>query len=462
MANIKIITDNDGQVLPITRDSAVLDENGVGINNSYQKQLVSGENIKTINTQSLLGTGNISIPKGDDAVNPFKGFYSSVSAAPTTGMTTGDYIFVSDASPATTVSIYDWDNTNNQWTDSGKDIDPAALAEFQSGERVSATIIDNTSLETPATNSIPRATDVKAQLDKIKPTSTSDCDLKFCDENDYAIVKFQDGHIKTKNFDSSQITSYTKLTGKTYSILGDSISTFHGTEPSYTVSNYDGSTYAYFYPHSTLDNVNKTWFRKMEAITGLEMLNNASWSGSEMCGNSQSTTSAEAGCSTRRITDLSIGQTNPPDIIIVYIGINDMNTYTLGDWTADETIPAEGTIIQFADAYALGLYKVMNTYPNAEVYCCSLLECATVDAQSNPKTFPCINSHGESLRDYNKAIEEISKGIGANFIDLHACGITYWNRSTYLFDNTHPNENGTTLIAEYISSQILAQTKLKY
>ena len=64
MANIKIITDNDGQILPITRDSAVLDENGVGINNSYQKQLVSGTNIKTINNQSILGSGNISISGG--------------------------------------------------------------------------------------------------------------------------------------------------------------------------------------------------------------------------------------------------------------------------------------------------------------------------------------------------------------------------------------------------------------
>lgn len=458
MANVKYLSDNDGQVLPVTRDIAVLDENGVGIDSSYQKRLVSGVNIKTVNSHSLLGNGDIPIPKGEDAVNPFKGFYFDPSDAPEGDL--GDYIFVPDGTSS--VRIHTWDKAMSEWEDTGIDIDPGALAEFQSGERVSATIIDNTSLETPATNSIPKATDVKAQLDKVKTASTSDCDLKFCDENDYAIVKFQGGHIITKNFDSSSITSYSKLTGKTYSILGDSISTFHGTEPSYTVPNYDGASYAYFYPYSTLDNVSKTWFKKMEAITGLEMLNNASWSGSEMCGNSQSTTSAEAGCSTRRVTDLNIGKTNTPDIIIVYIGINDMNTYTLGDWTADETIPAEGTITQFADAYALGLYKVMTTYPNAEVYCCSLLECATVDAQSTPKTFPCINSHGESLRDYNKAIEEISKGIGANFIDLHACGITYWNRATYLFDNTHPNENGTTLIAKYISSQILAQTKLKY
>lgn len=173
MANIKYITDNDGQVLPITRDTAVLDENGVGINNSYQKKLQSGLNIKTVNTQSLLGTGNISIPKGEDAVNPFKGFYTSVSDAPTSGMVAGDYIFVSDASPATTVSIYDWDTTNTQWEDSGKDIDPAALAEFQSGERVSATSIDNTMLVNPSSGSLAKAEDVANQLEEVGVPSTA-------------------------------------------------------------------------------------------------------------------------------------------------------------------------------------------------------------------------------------------------------------------------------------------------
>ena len=167
MANIKYLQDNDGQVLPITRDAAVLDENGVGINNSYQKKLKSGLNIKTVNTESLLGTGNISIPKGDDAVNPFKGFYTSVSEGPTTGMVEGDYIFVADASPATTVSIYGWDTTNAQWEDSGKDINPAALAEFQSGERVSATSIDNTMLANPSSGSLAKAVDVVNQLEEL-------------------------------------------------------------------------------------------------------------------------------------------------------------------------------------------------------------------------------------------------------------------------------------------------------
>lgn len=138
-----------------------------------QNTLVSGTNIKTINNQSILGSGNISIPKGDDAVNPFKGFYTSVSNAPTTGMVEGDYIFVADASTATTVSIYDWDTTNTQWEDSGKDIDPAALAEFQSGERVGTISIDNTMLVNPSNNSLAKAVDVANQLEEVGVPATA-------------------------------------------------------------------------------------------------------------------------------------------------------------------------------------------------------------------------------------------------------------------------------------------------
>lgn len=64
MANIKWLTDNDGQVLPITTEAAVLDGNGNPINQKYQPLLVSGTSIKTINNESILGSGNITIQGG--------------------------------------------------------------------------------------------------------------------------------------------------------------------------------------------------------------------------------------------------------------------------------------------------------------------------------------------------------------------------------------------------------------
>ena len=64
MANIKFLTDNDGQVLPITTEAAVLDGNGDPISQKYQPLLQSGINIKTINHESILGDGNIDTGSG--------------------------------------------------------------------------------------------------------------------------------------------------------------------------------------------------------------------------------------------------------------------------------------------------------------------------------------------------------------------------------------------------------------
>ncbi len=54
----------------------LLDLDGLGrlvskINTKYQQKLVSGSNIKTINNQSLLGSGNINISGGAAVVNPY-------------------------------------------------------------------------------------------------------------------------------------------------------------------------------------------------------------------------------------------------------------------------------------------------------------------------------------------------------------------------------------------------------
>jgi len=65
MANkVKIKDEQGNQVFPITHVSAVLNDNGDNIGeivSSKQNELVSGSNIKTVNGQSLLGSGNINI-----------------------------------------------------------------------------------------------------------------------------------------------------------------------------------------------------------------------------------------------------------------------------------------------------------------------------------------------------------------------------------------------------------------
>lgn len=66
--NIRFINDKDDAiVLPVTHERGVVDSNGVNLETKLgQKQatLVSGSNIKTINNNSLLGSGNLTIQSG--------------------------------------------------------------------------------------------------------------------------------------------------------------------------------------------------------------------------------------------------------------------------------------------------------------------------------------------------------------------------------------------------------------
>lgn len=109
-----------------------------------QDTLVSGTNIKTVDGQSILGSGNLVTDKR------FKGWFTDLAAlqAKVASPEVGDYAYVADASPATTTSIYVCE-TAATWTDSGRDVDTSNVQTFQTGEQVNEVGID----ATPTANS---------------------------------------------------------------------------------------------------------------------------------------------------------------------------------------------------------------------------------------------------------------------------------------------------------------------
>ncbi len=250
--------------------------------------------------------------------------------------------------------------------------------------------------------------------------------------------------------------------GKKLSILGDSISTFKGKIP---------SGYEYFYPEPNrvpnVLSVNDLWWFKLLQETGLKMLKNCSWSGCCVTGNTSSTTSAASAASTKRVNDLSKGGTKP-DIIICYVGINDLRSeynITIGNYKGTTPPPADGICItNFSDAYGIMLYKVLKTYPNAEVYCCSLLDNLS-EFRCASGNYPIINHNGVALKDINAKIKQISKNMNVNgnkahFIDLHACGVNKTNILSLLPDRTHPSAEAHILIEKYIKNALLKHYKL--
>ena len=258
-------------------------------------------------------------------------------------------------------------------------------------------------------------------------------------------VLFTDNESLQTKFDNHSIWGNC-LKGKKLSILGDSISTFQGWLPD--------STYAVWYPKTDVQSVEDTWWKKLINKTGMVIGQNCAWSGSRVTGNNGSTTSAQCGGSTKRVEDLAKNGT--PDIIIIYIGINDFgqgNPVDLGEYTGETAVPTATTINTYSEAYGVMLAKVIRTYPNAAVYCCSMLDTSSTNWDPDA-TFPTVNSKGVSLVKWSKVIRDLCTAMGARFIDLHACGINYFNLPTLTMDGLHPKAAGHTLMANYIAGQI--------
>lgn len=280
------------------------------------------------------------------------------------------------------------------------------------------------------------------------------------------LEKIEDGIIALQDLhNDSTYNPLNKFKGKTVSIIGDSISTFAG---------YIPSGYATFYPNSataqdgtgSLTAVEQTWWYKLCQESGLTLLKNASWSGSWVTGNSTLTTTSGAisACSTKRINDIAGDNGEAPDIILCYIGINDLfnsnvatRGATLGDWTPDEEIVEEGNVMEFSAAYGLMLKKIITAYPEAKVFCCTLLTTGRSYKDTDGiETFP--TSHlSTTLNQVNNKIREIANGIGCNIIEIHNCGINYFNIGKYTIDMTHPNADGATLIKNQMLAELIAK-----
>lgn len=207
-----------------------------------QDKLVSGTSIKTINGQSLLGSGNLEIQQGDSVV--VDNALSETSENPI-------------QNKAVTSAL------NNK----------------------QATLVSGTSIKTVNGQSLLGSGNITIQ-------------------GGDTIV--ESGTLGAK---------YAGLYGKKISFLGDSITTFNG---------YIPNGYAHFYPRNNITSVEKTWWWQFTKTCGLDILVNASWSGSCVTtsrngSSSENSTSAAMGCSNKRIADLAKDGVTP-DIVICFIG----------------------------------------------------------------------------------------------------------------------------------------------
>lgn len=217
------------------------------------------------------------------------------------------------------------------------------------------------------------------------------------------------------------------LEGLGISILGDSISTYDGWIP---------EGFNVFYPFDgELTDVSQTWWKGLVDDTKMELCANNSSSGSTCVGDSLCIDDPFFGCSDGRLSFLSGSQGRLPDIIVIYMGTNDLLTgVPIGDNDGTKLVE-EGVIENFSDAYCLILDKLASYYPTAQIFCCSL---TPVGDWGTDQPFVLFENHlGLTAEDYSNQIRVIADNKGATVIDLYHCGIEVDNLQQMTTDGTH-------------------------
>lgn len=261
--------------------------------------------------------------------------------------------------------------------------------------------------------------------------------LSIADEDGNVIVEFHQGLVNN-------------LAGKTFSIIGDSISTY---------SDYIPSGYGTYYPRGNVDDVSKTWWKVLERSTGMQLLKTASWSGSRVTGDSQDSSGA-TGCSDARVAAIIGDNGEIPDIIIVFMGTNDISnsSITIGDIPALNVRPNDGVITTIADAYLLLLYKLYAAYPTSHVFCATVLPRRQSESDVSFYTNPTTGSTVEAL---NKVIRTEANAMNCGIIDFATCGLNVWGMESYFIDSRlHPNVAGMKVMAKTVRKAIEQQFNL--
>ena len=246
-----------------------------------------------------------------------------------------------------------------------------------------------------------------------------------------------------------------KYKGKKLSILGDSISTFEGYSNNTSYNSTIGSNAVYYFKSSgglngqgLYDHRDTYWYRLIEDLE-MELCVNNSWSGSKVLDTNHMPSRAE---------QLHNNNGENPDVIIFYMGINDLhNKSAMGDLYAilqsktdtrsDDVKIAEwfatvskSNMSTFEQAYALSLKAMTDKYPDAEVWCMTL----NVNHDSRFTT--------TAMNQYNRCITALAKYFGVNVINQQEGYITSGNCTPYSVDNKglHPSPTGHALMEKHI------------
>ena len=260
--------------------------------------------------------------------------------------------------------------------------------------------------------------------------------------------------------------------GLNFSLLGDSISTYDGVSNNASYNSTIGGNAAYYGATGRDDwatsieplNVSRgdTWWQQAVDTLGMNLCVNNSWSGSYI----RNGANANSGC-VSRCRQLHNTAGTKPDIIALYMGTNDCNSNTdvstLGTpndgmynkvaTELNNTSFAPGTIL---GAYSLMIARAKDSYPNAEIYCFTLL----------PKIYCGSEANCDVYQAFNAGLKEIAAHYGVYVVDLfEECGLhneelyKEYCLSTDPINSLHPNPWGMDAITNCFISTLMKNSK---
>ncbi len=219
------------------------------------------------------------------------------------------------------------------------------------------------------------------------------------------------------------------------SIMGDSISTYEGFNPAGYRVFYDADRCA----ANGLSSAHDTWWMQVLDAMGAELLVNNSFSGSQVTGEGFPCASGFERTGALGTTDAS------PDLVLVYIGVNDFGFSVPCDKEYAET-PDEPT---FFEAYCTMLNRMHENYPGARIVCGTILTPCKPDDPS--WSFDEKWSHLTPLDEFNARIRQAAAQCGALVADLSAAA----NDAHYdSRDGLHPDKHGHAQIAALWMSEL--------
>ena len=232
----------------------------------------------------------------------------------------------------------------------------------------------------------------------------------------------------------------------TFSILGDSISSYYGvsTDGDTYHSSMTGSPSFYKSPNDTgsdLKSVNDTYWMLAANELNLEICVPNGSAASRVTDTIPDLPGYEdvvTGISRANALHRDGASSMTPDIIFVYMGTNDVGSNVSLDL--------------FTPAYKELLETIKENYPNAKIFVATLLP-----MKHNSNIVPMAN-----LEAYNNEIKRIAGLLGASVVDFASeSGITSDNFMQNTVEGLHPNKQGMESLAECLIRAISAEMDTK-